>query len=124
MVVSDRVSLYSKNDSSFIFGKESVGLSSKGTINLDADIYTAVFSKKIYLGNGAESENEPVILGKTMVDAIQKFCDTMYTATVFAQAAGPGNDAAYKAAFEKMNSSVAALKSTLNSTLSKTTFVK
>ncbi len=36
IVASDRVTLLSKEDSTLIFGEKAVGLSSKGSVNLDA----------------------------------------------------------------------------------------
>ena len=37
ILTSDRVTIYSKNDAVFIFGKEAVSISSVKTINLDAN---------------------------------------------------------------------------------------
>lgn len=64
---SDRVILYSKKDSIFLFGTEAVSLSSTKTINLDAVEKVLIDSPKIELGNRAESLGEPVILGNSFL---------------------------------------------------------
>lgn len=62
---SDRVLLHSKNDSIFLFGKQSVSLSSTKTINLDAIDKVLIYSNKIELGHEAETLGEPLVLGRT-----------------------------------------------------------
>lgn len=122
IISSDRVWLYSRRDSTLLFGNNSVGLSSKGTINLDSNIYTAVFSPKIYLGKGSEEEKEPVILGTTFTNALQKFCETVST---YASLAQSGNDTTRMVTFlSNLKTAVDELKTALPSTLSKTTFTK
>lgn len=62
---SDRVFINSKKDSILLSSKVAVGANAD-TINLDADSYIALDSKKIYLGVAARKrEHEPVILGET-----------------------------------------------------------
>jgi hypothetical protein len=63
---SDRVLLHSKNDSVFLFGKQSVSLSSIKTINLDAPDKVLIYTNKIELGNEAEALGEPLVLGRTL----------------------------------------------------------
>jgi hypothetical protein len=63
---SDRVVLHSKSDSIFLFGKQSVSLSSTKTINLDSNDKVLIDSPKIELGRKAEKDGEPVILGNTL----------------------------------------------------------
>lgn len=63
---SDRVTLHSKNDAIFLFGKQAVSLSSTKTINLDANEKVLIDCKKIELGNKAESLGQPVVLGNTL----------------------------------------------------------
>lgn len=64
---SDRVTLYSKKDSVFLFGTEAVSLSSKKTINLDAIDRVLIDSPKIELGSKAEAVGEPVVMGRSLV---------------------------------------------------------
>jgi hypothetical protein len=63
---SDRVTLHSKNDAIFLFGKEAVSLSSVKTINLDANEKVLIDCRKIELGNRAETLGQPVVLGETL----------------------------------------------------------
>ena len=60
---SDRIMIHSKNDAIFLFGKQAVSLSSPLTINLDASEKILLDSPKIELGNRAEVDGEPVVLG-------------------------------------------------------------
>lgn len=63
---SDRVTIHSKNDAIFLFGKEAVSLSSVKTINLDANEKILIDCKKIELGNRAEVLGHPLVLGRTL----------------------------------------------------------
>lgn len=63
---SDRVTLHSKSDAIFLFGKEAVSLSSTKTINLDANEKVLIDCNKIELGNKAETLGQPVVLGNTL----------------------------------------------------------
>lgn len=66
IITSDRVTLHSKKDGVFLFGKATVGLSSVGTINLDSKEKVLIDSPKIELGNRAEQFGEPVPLGNSL----------------------------------------------------------
>ncbi len=68
IVASDRVTLLSKEDSTLIFGEKAVGLSSKGSINLDAVQGVTLNpgeAKEIKLGLNA---NQSVIRGDSFID--------------------------------------------------------
>ena len=93
LLSSDRVLLYAKKEAVLLLGKQTVGLSTPGTINLDANEKVLIFSPKIELGSKA---TEPVILGNSMVkdlkeilsslkdfsDALAKINETNFAATV------------------------------------------
>lgn len=64
IITSDRVMLYAKKEGVLLLGKGTIGLSTPGTINLDAKEKVLVFSPKIELGSKA---TEQVILGNSMV---------------------------------------------------------
>lgn len=66
ILTSDRVTLHSKKDGVFLFGKATVGLSSVGTINLDSKEKVLVDAPKIELGNKAEQFGEPIPLGNSL----------------------------------------------------------
>lgn len=77
---SDRVILHSKEDAVFIFGKAAIGLSSTQTINFDANEKILIDCQKIELGNKAESEGEPVVLGNTLNEKLIKLLELLSAA--------------------------------------------
>jgi len=80
---SDRVTLHSKIDGIFLFGKQVVSLSSPQTINLDASQKVLIDSPKIELGHKAELEGEPVVLGEKLNQQLSIMTNAMLTAAVF-----------------------------------------
>lgn len=80
---SDRVTLHSKTDAIFLFGKQAVSLSSPQTINLDASQKVLIDSPKIELGHKAELEGEPVVLGEKLNQQLSIMTNAMLTAAVF-----------------------------------------
>lgn len=93
LLSSDRVLLYAKKEAVLLLGKQTVGLSTPGTINLDAKEKVLVFSPKIELGSKA---TEQVILGNSMVkdlkdiitsvknlaDVLSKINESNFSATI------------------------------------------
>lgn len=67
---SDRVTIHSKTDAIFLFGKQAVSLSSPKTINLDASEKVLIDSPKIELGRKAEADGEPVVMGNKLNNVI------------------------------------------------------
>jgi hypothetical protein len=63
IINSGRVTLNSKEDSVFLFGKKAVSFSSAGTINFDADDKVIINSSQIYLGLEAK---EPLVKGEQL----------------------------------------------------------
>jgi len=68
VLTSDRVTLHSKNDGVFLFGKGMVALSSTQTINLDANEKILLDCQKIELGHRAEKLGQPILLGTSFID--------------------------------------------------------
>jgi len=68
ILTSDRVTLHSKTDGIFLFGKGMVALSSTQTINLDANEKILLDCEKIELGHRAEKLGQPVLLGRVFID--------------------------------------------------------
>lgn len=96
ILTSDRVTLHSKNDAIFLFGKQAVSLSSTKTINLDAVEKIILAGPVIELGNKARELGEPVILGNTLNQKLLDLLDTLdFVATRLAQAStsSPGKTA-------------------------------
>ena len=81
IINSDRIVFNAKTDSILGTAKVSVGFSTEGTFNIDADDHTIIDSPKIYLGNASTDEAEPVAMGQTLVDWMQKLCDTLMAET-------------------------------------------
>ena len=74
---SERVTLHSKKDGVFLFGKSTVGISSVGTINLDSREKVLIDSPKIELGNKAEQFGEPVPLGNSLQSVLSDMNDVL-----------------------------------------------
>lgn len=74
IINSGRVTLNSKDDSVFLFGKKAIGFSSAGTINFDADEYVIVNTPKLYLGIGAK---EPLVKGTQLTIMLGDVLDAL-----------------------------------------------
>lgn len=88
---SDRVTLHSKSDAIFLFGKEAVSLSSPKTVNIDATEKILLDSEKIELGHKAEKEGEPVILGKKLNDQLYVLTNALLTAGILLKQVSSNN---------------------------------
>lgn len=66
ILTSDRVTLHSRTDAIFLFGKQAVSLSSPNTINLDANQGIKLYSPIVELGPNAKGEGQPVVLGRNL----------------------------------------------------------
>jgi len=66
ILTSDRVTIHSKTDAIFLFGKQAVGLSSTNTINLDASNKIILAAPVIELGNKAKDLGQPIVLGNDL----------------------------------------------------------
>jgi hypothetical protein len=76
---ADRVTLHSKNDAIFLFGKQAVGLSSIKTINLDANQEILLYCKKITLGPNAK---QPLVLGKFFNERLKLFVQELQSVSI------------------------------------------
>jgi len=76
VITGGRLFLNAREESILLSAVESVGLNAK-SVNLDADDYICLDSKKIYLGvkarTAVEYSRQPVLLGKNTVDLLQDF---------------------------------------------------
>lgn len=77
---SNRIVLHSKEDAIFLFGKAAIGLSSTQTINLDANEKILIDCQKIELGNKAEIEGEPIVLGNTLNEKLIRLLELLSAA--------------------------------------------
>ena len=64
---SGRVVHHSYDDFIFLFGKKGVAVSSPATFTVDANERTILASPKIELGYQAETNGEPVLLGRSTI---------------------------------------------------------
>lgn len=69
IINSGRILLNSKNDSTLLFGKKAIGLSSDGTLNFDSRLKYIVNSPRIELGLG---DTGSVALGEPLIDYLDK----------------------------------------------------
>lgn len=74
IINSGRVTLNSKDDSVFLFGKKAIGLSSAGTINFDSDDKMIINSPQIYLGLEAK---EPLVKGEALESLLSDLLDSL-----------------------------------------------
>ena len=66
ILTSERVTIHSKTDAIFLFGKQAVSLSSTNTIYLDASNKIILAGPVIELGNKAETLGQPLVLGRDL----------------------------------------------------------
>ena len=74
IITSGRVTLNSKDDSVFLFGKKAIGFSSAGTINFDSDDKVIINAPQIYLGLEAK---EPLVKGKALETLLTDLLDSL-----------------------------------------------
>lgn len=84
ITTSGRVVIHSYDDFIFLFGKKGVAISSPSTFTVDANEKTTIASPLIELGYLAETQGEPLLLGRSTViqlsfflDAIQNLSDAL-----------------------------------------------
>jgi hypothetical protein len=82
ILTSDRVTLHSKNDAIFLFGKQAVGLSSPETINLDAGKKIILAGPIIELGNKAQDLGQPIVLGNSLNQKLLSLIDTLNSVAI------------------------------------------
>lgn len=130
IVSSDRVMVHSKTDSIFLFGKQSVCLSSINTVNLDASSGIILESPKVLLGSNTAKER--VILGDKYLQFLIEFLESVSTISTYLQSVSAGKEppnselgnAMLKLAVfgKQLSSYCLTLKNKLPSSLSNTTF--
>jgi len=85
-----RLYFNAKNDSALISAKDSIGLNAN-TLNFDAQEYTCIDAKRIYLGSGARASvmREPAVLGIqlenwliTLLDSLESVAVAMTSAAI------------------------------------------
>jgi len=82
ILTSDRVTLHSKSDAIFLFGKQAVSLSSTKTINLDANEGIKLYTPIIELGNNAKKDGGPAVLGNRLNNQLNDLVNGIQSAAV------------------------------------------
>jgi hypothetical protein len=82
IISSGRVIVHAKDDAVFILGKQAVGISSPKTINLDSNEKILLNCSKIELGYKAETQGEPITLGKTFTRELNRVMTQLYDVAV------------------------------------------
>jgi hypothetical protein len=130
IISSDRITLHSKTDSVFLFGKSSVSLSSIGTVNVDSPSAVILDSPKILLGSHTAAEN--LILGTRYMKYFSDFLNSMIVLCTNLETVAAGNrksnselgKAMLKLSIfaSSLSNECALLKNKLNSALSQTSY--
>lgn len=130
ILTSDRVTIHSKNDAIFLFGKQAVSLSSTKTINLDANDGIKLYSPIVELGPNAKAQGQPVVLGRNLnQELISLLANIAFAGNTLAQASETDLGASMQyiaAAGQVLNSEATRLIQALQTDflLSKNTFTR
>jgi hypothetical protein len=93
---SDRITLNSKTDGIFLFGKKMVAIASNETVNIDAKEKILLDCDKIELGHKAEQLGEPLILGYKMVTQLNALLESLqYLAAKLSSVSKTGDAASW-----------------------------
>lgn len=78
IIDSGRVTLNSKDDTTFLLGREAVSISSGGTVNIDSSGDFLLNSSKIYFGLKTEdTDHEPLVLGNKLSQLLNSLAVTL-----------------------------------------------
>jgi hypothetical protein len=78
IIDSGRVTLNSKDDTTFLLGREAVSISSGGTVNIDSNGDFLLNSPKIYFGLKTEdTDHEPLVLGFKLSQLLNDFASDL-----------------------------------------------
>jgi hypothetical protein len=77
IIAADRVTAIANKDGVFLFGTETVCLSSKKTVNIEAKEKVIISAPIIELGNKAKDHGEAVILGDSLVRQLELLVDEL-----------------------------------------------
>ena len=81
IIDSGRVTLNSKDDTTFLLGKEAVSISSGGSVNIDSNGDFLLNSSKIYFGLKTEdTDHEPLVLGFKLSQLLNNLASTLGSA--------------------------------------------
>ena len=126
VVNADRVVINSREDSTLLSGKKSVGLSAE-SVNLDGSVYVGIDAPKVYLGEEASREDQPAVRGEALTAVLNDLVSTLTQASALLKTAAP-NPVAITLALQNVagvfDSHANTLKALIPDTKSKKVFVE
>jgi hypothetical protein len=82
IITSDRVTLHSRKDGIYLFGKATVCLSSTGTINIESNEALKMSAPVIELGLNARLLGQPVVLGLELSELLDELIQALQVVAV------------------------------------------
>ena len=129
IISSDRVVNYAKEDGIYLFGKDTVGLSTQGTVNVDANEAILLDSQRVELGHRASELGNQVVLGNKMVGILNDVLTSLSYLTSVLMVSNGQTQETTNLSFGLISDAAIDVNKTLNtaiielnSTLSKTTY--
>jgi hypothetical protein len=94
IITSDRVTLHSRKDGIYLFGKATVCLSSPGTINIESNEALKISAPLIELGLNAKDLGQPVVLGLELFELLNDLIKSLQVVAVALSKADGTSDTA------------------------------
>jgi hypothetical protein len=82
IITSDRVTLHSRKDGIYLFGKATVCLSSTGTINVESNEALKISAPLIELGLNAKDLGQPLVLGLELSELLDELIQALQVVAV------------------------------------------
>lgn len=82
IITSDRVTLHSRKDGIYLFGKATVCLSSPGTVNIESNEALKISAPLIELGLNAKDLGQPVVLGLELSELLDELIQALQVVAV------------------------------------------
>ena len=82
IITSDRVTLHSRKDGIYLFGKATVCLSSPGTVNIESNEALKISAPLIELGLNARLLGQPLVLGLELSELLDELIQALQVVAV------------------------------------------
>jgi hypothetical protein len=82
IITSDRVTLHSRKDGIYLFGKATVCLSSTGTVNIESNEALKMSAPVIELGLNARDLGQPLVLGLELSELLDELIQALQVVAV------------------------------------------
>jgi hypothetical protein len=94
IITSDRVTLHSRKDGIYLFGKATVCLSSTGTVNIESNEALKISAPLIELGLNAKDLGQPLVLGLELSELLDELIQSLQVvAAALSKADGTSEEA-------------------------------